>query len=306
MTTIVLPFLARRLAASLLFVAVVSSSAFVLVRLAPGDAASELSITVADTASVRAARARLGLDQPVLVQFGAWLAGLAHFDLGQSSRFGRPVAGLVADHVVNTAKLAGAALLLATCIGLPLGMLTGSRPGSVLGVAVSSLSVLLVSCPPIIATLALLLFAAATGVLSIVPGHLALPALALALPVAASLERLQSQAVSELVAQPGLLAAAARGLSPRRLLWVHAGRQALRPVLGIYGIVIATLFSGSVAVETITSWPGIGRLMLEALLGRDLFLVAGCALAGAMLIVAGNLLADLLRAAADPRAREAA
>jgi peptide/nickel transport system permease protein len=87
---------------------------------------------------------------------------------------------------------------------------------------------------------------------------------------------------------------------------VHAGRQALRPVLGIYGIVMATLFSGSIAVETITSWPGLGRLMLEALLGRDLFLVAGCALAGAMLIVAGNLVADLLRAAADPRMRAAA
>ena len=195
---------------------------------------------------------------------------------------------------------------MATLIGLPLGTLTGSRPGSALGVMVSSLSVLVVSCPPILATLALLFFAAATGVLSIAPGALALPALALALPVAASLERLQSQAVAEVIAQPGVLAAAARGISPARLLWVHAGRQALRPVLGIYGIVMATLFSGSIAVETITSWPGLGRLMLEALLGRDLFLVAGCALAGAILIVAGNLLADLLRAAADPRVRVAA
>ena len=277
-----------------------------LVRLAPGDAASELSMTVADAAVAQAERARLGLDRPLHVQFGAWLAGLVRFDLGQSSRFGRPVAGLVAAKVANTAKLAGLALLIATVIGLPLGMLTGSRPASAIGIVVSAVSVFLVSCPPILATLGLLFFAAATGALSLAPGALALPTLALALPVAASLERLQSQAVAEVMAQPGLLAAAARGISPTRLLWIHAGRQALRPVLGIYGIVIATLFSGSMAVETITSWPGIGQLMLDALLGRDLFLVAGCALAGALLIVAGNLIADLLRATADPRAREAA
>jgi ABC-type dipeptide/oligopeptide/nickel transport system permease component len=305
-TVNMLSFLARRLAASVLFVIVVASSAFVLVRLAPGDAASDLAVTVADDAVVEAARARLGLDQPMHVQFGTWLAGLARLDLGQSSRFGRPVAGLVIDSAANTARLAGLALLAATVIALPLGILTGSRPGSALSVAVSALSVLILSCPPIIATLVLLFFAVATGVLSVEPGHLALPTLALALPVAASLERLQSQAVAEAIAQPGVLAAAARGISPARLLWVHAGRQALRPVLGIYGIVMATLFSGSIAVETITSWPGLGRLMFEALIGRDLFLVAGCALAGGVLIVAGNLVADLLRATADPRVRETA
>ena len=98
-----LPFLARRLAASVLFVVVVSSSAFVLVRLAPGDAASDLDVIVADEAAVQAVRARLGLDQPLHVQFGAWLSGLARLDLGQSSRFGLPVAGLVLDKVANTA-----------------------------------------------------------------------------------------------------------------------------------------------------------------------------------------------------------
>lgn len=297
-------FIARRLAAAALFVLVVSSSAFVLVRLAPGDAASDLSITVADRRVVEDTRTRLGLDRPVLTQLGSWFAGLARFDLGQSSRFGRPVAGLVADRLLNTAQLAGLALVTATVVGLPLGMLTGSRPRSPLSVIVSFLSILLVACPPIIGTLGLLFFSAATGWLSVAPGKLALPTLALALPVAAVLERLQSQAASEAMAAHGVLAAAARGLPPSRLVWVHAGRQSLPLVLGVYGIVIATLFSGSVAVETITAWPGLGRLMLDALLSRDLFLVAGCALAGAVLIALGNLVADVLRAVADPRLRE--
>jgi peptide/nickel transport system permease protein len=158
-----------------------------------------------------------------------------------------------------------------------------------------------VCCPPIVGTLALLFFGAATGWLSVAPGHVLLPALALALPLAAMLERLQSQATAEAMRAPDIVAAAARGIPTTRLIWLHAGRHALRSVLGVGGIIIATLFSGSVAVETMTAWPGLGRLMLEALTSRDLYLVAGCAMAGAAMVAAGNLVADLLRAASDPR-----
>jgi len=90
-------------------------------------------------------------------------------------------------------------------------------------------------------------------------------------------------------------------LPPWRLLWIHATRQSCRPFLGLFGVVLATLFSGSLAVEWVTSWPGLGRLMYDAIVGRDVFLVAGCALAGALLVAAGNLIADLLRVVADPR-----
>jgi peptide/nickel transport system permease protein len=298
-------FVIRRLSLGLVFVLVVSSSALVLVRLAPGDAASHLLLTESNPEAIAAARERLGLDRSTTAQVGQWLAGLARLDLGYSSRFGRPVAGLVGERMLNTARLAGLALLLATIVGLPLGVVTGTRPGSVLSSVIGTTSVVLLSCPPIIATLGLLLFAATTGWLSVSPGRMLLPTLALALPMAAMLERLQSQAASDVARAPDLAAAAARGVTRTRLVWLHAGRQSLRPVLGVYGIVIATLFSGSIAVETITAWPGLGRLMLDALQGRDLFLVAGCALAGAGLIALGNLLADVLRAATDPRVREA-
>jgi peptide/nickel transport system permease protein len=295
----------RRCAAAVAFVMIVACAAFLLVRMAPGDAATDLQIRVAEPAVIAATRARLGLDQPLATQFGRWLVGLAHFDLGQSSTFGRPVASLVADRLLNTAQLAGLALVLATLVGLPLGVLTGARPGSWLAKAVTAVSLVIVACPAIIATLVLLWVAVNTGWLPTAQGSLALPVIALAAPVAAMLERLQSQSSAEAAHSTSVLAAAARGIPASRLTWIHAARQSLRPVLGVYGVVAATLFSGSIAVETITGWPGLGQLMLDAVLGRDLFLVSGCALAGAVLIAAGNLGADLLRLAIDPRLRSA-
>jgi ABC-type dipeptide/oligopeptide/nickel transport system permease component len=297
-------FVVRRTAAALLFVAVVSSFALVLARLAPGDATTELFLAHADAATIAQARERLGLDRPIYVQLGHWLGGLAHFDLGQSSRFGGPVAALVGKRALKTAELALVALVLGTVIGLPLGVLTGARPRGLLAALVTPFSIALVACPPIVGALGLLVLALSTNLLSTAPGSLAVPVLALALPLAAMLERLQSQATSDALGSPDLTAAAARGIPPSRLLWIHATRQSLRPVLGIYGIVIGSLFSGSLAVEWVTAWPGLGRLTYDAIVGRDMFLVAGCALFGAVLIACGNLSADIIRAIVDPRVKE--
>lgn len=297
-------FIGRRLAVAILFVALVSSAAFILVRSAPGDAATDLSLTPGGSAAAAEARARLGLDRPLISHFGAWATGLLTLDLGQSSVYRRPVAEMVTERAGATAALASLALMLASAIGLPLGVLTASRPW--VSAAVTPVSIALVACPPIIAVLGLLLVAVSTGWLSIAHGSYAVPTLALALPVAAMLERLQSRAMTETLSSPDLLAAAARGVPKGRLLWVHAARQSLRPVLGIAGAVVGTLFSGSLAVEMVTSWPGLGRLLFDAVAGRDLFLAAGCALVGAMLIAFANLLADLARALVDPRVREAA
>lgn len=296
-------FLLRRLVVAIAFIAVVSTSALVLARLAPGDATTEATFSGVDAATVARQREELGLDRPIYEQVGRWIAGLARFDLGESSKFHQPVASLLRDKTGNTALLATLALALATLIGVPLGILTGAKPRSVLAAIVTPVSLALVSCPPIVGALALLLLALTTGWMSVAPGHLAVPVLALALPIAAMLERLQSQATSESLTAPHLTAAAARGIPPARLVWIHAGRHALRPVLGIYGIVIGGVFSGSLAVEWITTWPGLGQLMYQAIVSRDVQLTAGCALVGAILIALGNLAADLLRGIADPRVR---
>ena len=297
-------FVVKRLIAAVVLVATVSSGAFVLGHFVPGDATTELVLARAGADAVAQQRARLGLDRPLAEQFGAWVAGLVRLDLGTSATYGRPVSQLVAERAVNSARLGAVALAIALVLGLPLGVLTGASPRSLIAMVVTPISIALVSCPPLVGALALLLLAVHTRWLPVTPGSLAVPALALGLPFAAMLERLQSRATADTLNAPSIVAAAARGVPPRRLLWLHAARQSLRPVLGVFGIVIGALFSGSLAVEYVTAWPGLGRLMYDALTSRDLFLVAGCALAGAMILAAGNFVADLIRAALDPRVRD--
>lgn len=295
----------QRVASAVVFILMVGASALVLTRLAPGDATLELRASGASADVIARETSRLGLDQSITTQMTRWITGLSHGDLGESSSMGRPVLTLVIDRAAATARLAAVALLLATACGIPLGIVSGAMPNHWIARLIAPLSLALVSCPPLVGALGLLLLGASTGWLSIESGALALPVLALALPLAASLERLQAQAVQEAMTAPDLLAAAARGIPPARLIWIHAARQSLRPVLGVYGVVIGSLFGGAFAVELITAWPGLGRLTFDALRQRDVFLVAGCALAGAACLTMGNLVADVLRAVVDPRARGA-
>lgn len=302
MTRTFAAFAARRVAAAGVLVALVSTGAFVLTRFAPDDVTAGLLAQGASAATIAATRARLGLDRPLAAQLGDWAGGLLRLDLGRSLRYDTPVAPLAAERAANTAELSATALAIAL-VGLPIGVLTGARPRGWLARVVTPISVALVSCPPIIGALALLWLAMATGWLSTSPGSLAVPALALALPLAATIERLQSQATADAMRAPDVVAAAARGLSESRILWRHALRQSLRPVLGIAGVLIGTLFSGSLPVEVVSGWPGLGRLTFDALMSRDMFLAAGCAFIGAAILALGNLGADLLRALVDPRAR---
>ena len=133
--------------------------------------------------------------------------------------------------------------------------------------------------------------------------HLTLPALAVAIPLTATIERLQSQAMTETLELPFVRAAVARGLTWRRVVWRHAFPVALRPVLGVYGIIIGSVFSGSFVVEVVSAWPGLGQLMYEALVSRDPYLIAGCGMAGSACLAIGNLASDAALMTVDPRAR---
>lgn len=293
----------RRIAAALVLVLSVSIAAFVLARLAPGDETTPDVIAGVDDRTIELKRERLGLNRPFVVQLADYCWDVLRLDLGLSARFERPVGGLVLERGVNTARLGFVALLFATLIGLPLGIYTGSHPHSWTARVVSVCSLTAIACPPLVAVLGLLFLAVSTGWMSASPGHLLIPTLALGLPIAAMIERLQSQATHDALQAPDLQAAAARGIPPARLIWVHAARQSLRPVLGVYGIVIGGVFSGSLAVEFATAWPGLGRLMYEAVRAGDVKLMAGCVFAGGVCLAIGNLVADALRAWADPRVR---
>jgi ABC-type dipeptide/oligopeptide/nickel transport system permease component len=299
MTTI--GFLARRVLAALALVFVVTSGALLLAQLAPGDYASQFG---RDQAQIAAERHRLGLDLPMARQYARWLKRSLTLDLGESFQYQRPVTALVAERAWNTALLAATSLAVATLLGIPWGIVTGSRRG-VLIRALRGVSLLFLSVPPLISSLTMLAVAARTGWLPVSGmggvSHLVVPTLALALPIAAVLERLQAQSIGDALATPMALAARARGIPRRQVVWRHAWRQSLGPILAIYGVIVGTLFSGSFAVEIVTSWPGLGDLMRQALLTRDTYLVAGCAAAGAAFLAAGVLLGDVLHAIADPR-----
>jgi len=295
-------FLVRRALAALLLVFAVTSGALLLAQLAPGDYTAQIG---RDPAQVAAERHRLGLDRPLVEQYTRWLRRSLTLDLGESFHFQRPVTALVRERAVNTAVLAATALIVATLLGVPWGIATGTG-GSGPGVRLlRGLSLFLLSVPPLISSLVLLTVAARTGWLPVSGmggvSHLVVPTLALALPIAALLERLQSQSIAASMRRPSTAAARARGIPERRVIWRHGWRQSLGPILSIYGVIIGSLFSGSFAVEYVTSWPGLGQLMREALMARDTYLVAGCAAAGAAFLAAGIFAGDVAHALVDPR-----
>ena len=267
--------------------------------------------------------ARFGFDRSILSQWGLWASRAARFDFGDSFLYNRAVNSLVPRAALNTGVLAIAALVIATLVGIPLGIFTGSSRSGVLTLCIRAVSLAGVSLPPLLTSLPLVFLAARTGWLPTggmssvqsldvtwgawladVAWHLPLPALALALPIAATFERLQAQSMEEAVRQPFLTAAVARGVPRVRLIARHAWPISLRPICAVFGIAVGALLSGSFVVEFVTAWPGLGRLMYEALRARDVYLVAGCAATGAFFLALGTLVGDLLLAAVDPRVSE--
>ena len=306
-------YLLRRVLFALLLVFIVSSAALLLTLVVPG---------AFDPDDAWVSLRNPAVDRPLLAQYVDWVRRAVKFDFGESLLYSRPVVDLLRERALNTAVLATAALLVATLVGIPLGIYTGMRRRGWGVRIVRLLSVLFLSMPPLIASLALIVLAARTGWFPVggmstagihdagwgawladLLRHVSLPAVALALPLAATLERLQSQAMTAALGEPFVPAAAARGLSADAAALRHGWPVSLGAVLAVYGLMIGTLFSGSFIVEVVTSWPGLGRLLYDALRARDLYLVAGCSAAGATFLAAGTLLSDVLLAIADPRVR---
>jgi peptide/nickel transport system permease protein len=312
-----LRFILRRTAFAVILVFVVSSASLLLARYAPPEDAFGT-----ERAALERERHRLGFDEPLVQQYAHWLGNSLRLDFGESLRFRRPVSELVRERVGYTALLGITGLALATLIGIPLGVFTGSRERGVAVAAARTLSIALLSLPPLVTSLVLLLVAARTGWLpagglpqipsdagmadtvAIVARYLFLPSVALALPVAASIERLQSQSLRDVLNEPCIIAALGRGIPYRRVIWRHALRLSLKPVVAIYGITIGAVLSGSFVVEIVMSWQGLGDLMFQALQARDLYLIAGCAATGSAGLAAGILISDLALVAIDPRVEE--
>ncbi|HXD74867.1 MAG TPA: ABC transporter permease [Vicinamibacterales bacterium] len=304
-------YIIRRVLFAIVLVVAVSSVSLLLVRVAPGDFASESLGPGARSEQIQQARERYGLNRSFAAQYRDWIAGAVRFDFGRSMQYDRPVADLIPERAINTGILALTALVIATLVGLPLGVFTGTRPHGIVPSAVRGISLVLLSMPPLLTSLFLVFVAARSGWLPVggmtsssgedLLRHMIVPVGALALPLIAMFERLQSQAMSETIGQPFVIATFGRGVPLSRVIWRDALKNALRPVASIYGLVVGTLLSGSFAVETVTAWPGLGQLMLNALRARDVYLVAGCAAAGAAFLAIGTLMSDAALAIVDPR-----
>jgi peptide/nickel transport system permease protein len=315
---------ARRLGAAALLLLLVLSLLFALLQLAPGDAAERLLDPQIGGAQRRALRAAYGLDRPPHEQYLRWLAAMLRGDLGVSFRHSRPVAEVLAAHLGPTLLLAVAALVVQNGAGLLLGVAAARRAGRRADHLIRAGSVMLYSLPTFwLGLLALALLSHGLGLFP--PGHMrsvgaadlapvarlldllhhvALPALVLGLAAGGATARFVRAGLLDTMGEEFVRTARAKGLSGRRIVWLHALRNAATPLVQILGLSLPSLLSGALIVEVVFSWPGIGRLAFTSVMARDYPVVLATTALGGALVVLGSLAADLLQMALDPRVRD--
>lgn len=317
--------LLRRAAHGVLIVWLVATATFLLLHLAPGDPIAAALNNPLTPPSVRDHwRHVYGLDQPLPVQYVRWLGSIVRGDLGFSFPNHRPVAAVLADAIPNTLLLMSVALALAFGAGIVLGIIQARAQGRPLDWGIGLGALVFYSMPDFwLALMMLLVFAyglrlfplsgmfdpvmyaylGVWGRLGDRLWHLVLPATTLALLGAAAVARFQRAAVLDVAREEFVLAARAKGLSERAIFWRHIARNALLPMITLFGLALPVLLGGSVFVERVFSWPGMGLVTVEAIGSRDYPLLTASVIVATVLVVAGNLIADALYAWADPRVR---
>jgi len=301
-------FLARRLVLTIPVLLGVATLVFSLIHLIPGDPAQAMLGEAAPQADVEELRHRLGLDRPLLEQYGAFLKGLTKGDLGISLRTGQPVTDQIVERMPATIELAAAAMLVAIAFAMPLGIVAAVRRGTAVDHAAMTLSLAGVSVPNFwLGPLLAIVFAVELGWLPVSGrgtwAHLVLPAISLGAALAAILARMTRATMLEELREQYVQAARARGVSRLRAVLRHAFRNSLIPVVTLLGLQFGAVLTGAVITETIFAWPGIGRLLIQSIGFRDYPLVQGCILLIALTYVGVNLVTDMLYGVLDPRIR---
>lgn len=300
----------------------ISALTFFLLQLAPGDFLNQMSQNPAISAdTIEAMRRRFGLDRPAYVQFGVYLRNvLLHLDFGESFSRHQPVFTVLREGLLNTLLLAGAAALVTWGLAVPLGTWAAVRQYSWIDKTLSLVAFVWLSIPEILSGLLLLMLAARTGWFPVggmrsldyddltaagkvldVAHHLVLPALVVGLIPLASRMRQMRANLLDVLRLDYVTTARSKGLDERVVIYKHALRNALNPMITLFGYTLGALVSGSFIAEIIFSWPGLGRLTLDAILTQDQYLVMGSVLMASVVLILGNLVADLLLAIADPR-----
>ena len=303
-----LRYLVRRLALTVPVLLGVATLVFALIHLVPGDPVQSMLGETASQEEVEQLRHTLGLDRPLLVQYKSFLVGLARGDLGTSFRFGTPVSQEIRSRLFRTIELAVAAMGVAIAIALPLGIIAAVYRGTAVDHAAMTLALAGISMPNFwLGPLLAILFAVELGWLPVAGTgtiwHLVLPAVTLGAALAAILARMTRASVLEELRELYVLAARARGASRLRAVVRHAFRNSLIPVVTIIGLQFGAVLTGTIITETIFAWPGVGRLLIQAINFRDYPLVQGCILFISFTYVTMNLLTDITYGFLDPRIR---
>jgi peptide/nickel transport system permease protein len=322
-------FIARRLLGAIPLVLGIATIIFFVVNLAPGDPADRFSSPNMSFETREQIRVNMGLDQPIHIRYVRWLGALAQGDLGHSFSRNRPVVDIIQELLPNTLLLSFTAIGVAFVLGILLGILQAVRQYSLLDSIASIVGLFFYSMPSfwlaLMMVLVFSLFATVGGWPIYFPAsdiqsidyvflspfekvqdrlmHLALPATSLALVLAAGIARYTRTSMLEEIRQDFVRTARAKGLSEPVVIFKHTLRNALIPVITLVGLYLPFLFSGTVFIESVFAWPGMGKLVVDAILQRDYPIIMGGSLVFAMMVVVGNLVADVLYAVVDPRIR---
>jgi peptide/nickel transport system permease protein len=313
-----LRYVLRRLIVMVPVLLVISLVTFALMSIVIGDPVLLIlgQETAADEQTIERMRADLGLDRPLPVQYVDWLSHVARGDLGQSMRSPVPVSQTIIDRLPVTLELTLLTLVLSLSIALPLGIVAALRPGSLVDVAISAMASIGLSIPNF--WLGILLIYAFALKLGWLPSGgfvrftedplqnlklMILPTMTLSTAYIGSQARYMRSAMLDVLGQDYVRTARAKGLAERTVIWAHAARNALMPVITIVGLELAGLFGGAVVTETIFSLPGIGTLLVQSVFGRDVTMVQGIVLFITLAVVLVNLVTDLAYALVDPRIR---
>lgn len=311
-----LAYIVKRILATIPVMLVVALTVFSLLFLAPGDPATMIAGDQASAADIERIRQSLGLDQPFLVQFGTWLWRLVHFDLGNSVFTGQPVTALMAERVGPTLSVMLLTLILSIAIAVPLGVVAAWKSGSWIDRAIMSVSVVGFSVPLFVVGYILawafalkLQWLPPQGYTPLSEGvwpwlqRLILPAITLGFVYIVLIARITRASMLEVLQQDYVRTARAKGLGPRKVLFLHALKNGAVPVITVIGIGFAALIGGTVVTETVFTIPGMGRLTVDAILRRDYPVIQGLVLVFSFVYVLVNLAVDLIYTLVDPRIR---
>jgi ABC-type dipeptide/oligopeptide/nickel transport system permease component len=304
-----LRYLIHRVLYTLPVVWLVVSLVFLLIHLVPGDPVMQMLGEGAPAADIEATRHAYGLDVPLGQQYLHYWKGVLHGDLGPSLRFNQNVTTLIAQRYPYTLQLTLAALLVAILLSIPAGVHSAQRRNRWDDRLLSVVSLFGLSFPNFaLGPILILFFAIKLGLLPVSgagsPAHLVLPAVTMGGALAAILTRMVRTSMLEELGQDYIRTARAKGLPEHVVVYRHALRNAMIPVITVLGLQFGALLAGAIVTETIFSWPGIGRLTIQAIGNRDYYLVQGCILAIGLTYIAVNFLTDLLYSVANPRIRQ--